>query len=286
MPDVAFHIPSLVSVIDPVLLPRQISRSRASECQAHLLGYGSRMEVYPLIDEQTVLRVPRRTEQQLIAESGSSGRVVLATGHAVSAITDTELFDLDAVAAYIGSFIPDTTPFPDFDLDGHFRYYALQRRVHPIRDLVCCSERLDEAHSRSSLERFIRDVRDLHASLQLLPDLVGKGNLVLDRYGMVKLIDVNNFCRLTADDSIDSAILDEDIEHFIVGRKQLRAHLPKGFLDSMGCPIAELTLHALHMLEVRGLGRDLRSVDRDPFYRTMHSIKRQRILSLLRDDTA
>lgn len=266
-------------------LPATIARSRASECIGEMLGQGARMQVYPLVDEQTVLRVPRRTEQQLIDDHGSSGRKALATGHQVSTVTEQELHDLEAMEGYIGAFVPDTTPFADLDLEGHFRYYCIQRRVTIRQDLRICPERLTAAHSRYSLERFVRDVRDMLASLRLLPDLAGRGNLVLDARGYVKLVDINNFQTLISNEAIDEA-LPADLDEYALGRKDIRQVLPDGFVDDMGYPIADLTLGALHNLEVRGLGRDHRQVDKDPFYAPLQHERRRIALGLLRSDCA
>jgi len=268
-------------------LPPQIAKSRSSECLHQLLGFGSRMEVYPLVDERTVLRVPRRTEQQLIEEFGSSGRQVLADGHEVSSFTERELRDLEAVDSFIGAFLPDTTPFADLDLNNEFRYYSIQRRIKVVQDLRICTSRLSSATSRHSLERFIRDVRDMVNHVGLLPDLAGRGNLVLDRFGTVKLVDINNFRRLVPDDEVERAIPGEtELEAYVLGRKDIRKVLPRDFLDDLGIPIADLSLAALQTLEVRGLGRDSNESDRDPFYESLHNTHRRLALALLRADLA
>lgn len=247
-----------------------------------MLDAGARMEVYPLVDEKTVLRVPRRTEHQLIAEFGSSGRVALATGHEVSIVTDTELRDLEAIEGFIGAFVPDTAPFPDLDLKGSFRYYSIQRRVRIMVDLRSCTSRLLDVHSRRSLERFIRDVRDMVESLGLLPDLVGRGNLVLDRFGLVKLIDINNFRRLVPDDEIANGPTEADFDAWARGLGRITDWLPAGFVDDLGHPIGDLSMAQLRRLEIRGLGRDSRAVDTDPFYGPLRNEERRRILGLLR----
>jgi hypothetical protein len=272
----------------PESLPSQIARSRASECLPHMLGYGSRMEVYPLVDERMVLRVPRRTEQQLIEEFGSSGRRALAAGHEVSAFTERELRDLEAADNYIGAFLPDTTPFADLDLDGSFRYYSLQLRIRVTQDLRICTTRLRSATSRHSLERFIRDVRDMVQHVGLLPDLAGKGNLVLDRYGMVKLIDINNFRRFVHDAEVENALptKEQELDPYILGHRPLRGILPKDFLDDLGNPICDLSLAALRTLELRGLGRDAKELGRDPFYEPLRNRRRRLVLALLRTDMA
>jgi hypothetical protein len=264
-------------------LPPLIARSRASETLPERLGAGSRMEVYPLVDEQTVLRVPRRTEQHLINIYGSSGRKALATGHEVSVITERELHDLEAMGAFIGAFVPDTAPFADLDLEGNFRYYALQRRVRVIQDLRICTQRLVETHSLYSLERFVRDVRDMVHHLGLIPDFGGKGNLVLDRYGLVKLIDINNFRRLVPNELIDECFgPDHDWSEYALGRKDVRKEVPAGFVDDQGHPIADLSLATLQNLEVRGLGRDYKQVIKDPFYAPLHHETRRILITLLR----
>ncbi|MCC6752238.1 MAG: hypothetical protein IT371_31605 [Deltaproteobacteria bacterium] len=243
------------------------------------------MEIYPLVDEQTVLRVPRRTEEQLIAQWGSSGRKALATGQEVSTVTDTELHDLEAVEAFIGAFVPDTTPLPDLDLEGSFRYYSLQRRVRVSRDLRVCTARLPSRQSRNSLERFLRDVRDMVSSLGLMPDLAGKGNLVLDQAGHVKLIDINNFRRLVPDAEVER-VLPRDLDDYALGRKDIRPLLPRDFVDDLGYPIADLSLAALRSLEVRALGREHREVDRDPFYAPLTNERRRIVRALLPRDAA
>jgi len=244
------------------------------------------MEIYPLVDDQTVLRVPRRTEQQLIDEFGSSGRKALATGHEVSTVTETELHDLEHMEGYIGAFVPDTTPMADLDLEGNFRYYSLQRRVKVTKDLRSCTTLLDERCSRLSVQRFLRDVRDMFDALGLLPDLAGKGNLVLDRFGLVKLIDINNFRPLISDQQIDDALPDDEkvFEEYILGRRSLEEITPAGFVDDLGHPIGDLTLGHLRTLEVRALGRDHKEVDKDPFYAPLHNERRQQLLSLMRPD--
>ena len=243
------------------------------------------MEVYPMVDEVTVLRVPKRTEQQLVAEYGSSGRIALATGHEVSTVTDQELQDLEAIESYIGAFVPDTTPLADLDMDGVFRYYSIQRRIRPILDLRILTEPVTSPRSQHSLERFIRDVRDMHAALGLVPDLAGKGNLVLDRRGFVKLIDINNFRRVVPNDEF-SATLPNDLEPYAIGQKSIYGVLPPGFVDDLGHPIADLTLATLQNLEVRGLGRDVDQLQQDPFYAPLTCDKRRIALALLREDTA
>jgi hypothetical protein len=266
-------------------LPPQVSRSRATECIGTLLGAGSRMEVYPLVDEQMVLRVPRRTEQQLIDEHGSSGRKVMAAGHEVSKVTDKELHDLEAIESFIGAFVPDTTPLADLDLEGNFRYYSLQRRVRVTLDLRSNAERLESRHSRHSLERFIRDIRDMHKALGLLPDLAGKGNLVLDRYGLVKLVDINNFRRLTTNDEL-AQVLPADLDDYVMGFRDIRPLLPRDFVDDLGLPIGDLTLARLQQLEIRALGRDPAKVEQDPMYEPLNDDRRRVVLAMLRGDMA
>jgi hypothetical protein len=267
-------------------LPPQIAQSRASECLPTLLGYGARMEIYPLVDERTVLRVPRRTEQQLINSSGSSGRTVLSRGHQISRVTEGELRDLEKAHSYIGAFLPDTTPFPDLDLHNDFRYYSLQRRVHIRQDLRICVGEVP-AESLQSLERFIRDVRDMVSALALIPDLAGKGNLVLDELNQVQLIDINNFRRLIPDQEVEAGFPgEEELEDYALGRKDIRKVLPRDFLDDLGNPVGDLSLAALQTLEIRGLGRSAEELDRDPFYAPLRCERRRLALALLRADLA
>jgi hypothetical protein len=252
-----------------------------------MLGYGSRMEVYPLVDERTVLRVPRRTEQQLIEEFGSSGRQVLSAGYEVSKFTEREIRDLEVADSYIGAFLPDTTPFADLDLEDNFRYYSMQRRIKVVQDLRICTSRLTSPTSRYSLERFIRDVRDMIEHVSLVPDLAGRGNLVLDRFGTVKLIDINNFRRFVKDEEVDATLPPESaLDDYVLGWRDIRRVLPDGFLDDLGNPIADLSIAALQTLEIRGLGRDAADLDRDQFYAPLRNPRRRLALALLRSELA
>ncbi len=245
------------------------------------------MEVYPLVDEQAVLRVPRRTEQQMIDELGSSGRVALATGHEVSMVTEIELRDLEAIEGFIGAFVPDTAPFPDLDLRGDFRYYSIQKRVTITQDLRICTERLAERRSRRSLERFIRDVREMVNSIGLLPDLAGKGNLVLDRTGLVKLIDINNFRRLVPNGELEKAMpTGDDLEACLLGHRSIAEFMPKDFIDDLGHPIADLSLAQLRSLEIRGLGRDPATINKRRLYAPLFNQTRQQVLALIRSVAA
>ena len=280
-------VPSKSTQEHIALLPPQVARSRASECQQMLLGQGSRMEIYPLVDELTVLRVPRRTEEQLILAHGSSGRRVLSDGHQVSQTTDSEIANLEAVTSYLGSFLADTTPFPDLDLAGNFRYYSIQRRVNVARDLRICVERIKPIKSQKSLERFLRDMKEMAEALHLMPDLAGKGNLVIDRQGLVKLIDINNFRRIIPAEEINPLFGDEHaIKDFAAGVKDFHALLPPDFLDDLGNPIYYLSLQSLHTLEVRGLGRNPKTLENDPFYEPLFDERLRMILALLRPDMA
>jgi hypothetical protein len=219
----------------------------------------------------------------LIEEFGSSGRQVLADGHEISAFTEREIRDLETADSYIGAFLPDTTPFADLDLDNNFRYYSIQRRIRPVQDLRICTRRMPSVTSRHSLERFIRDVRDMVNHVGLMPDLAGKGNLVLDRFGTVKLIDINNFRRFVPSEEVEQVLdRDFDLDAYVMGRKDIRPVLPKDFLDDLGIPIGDLSLGALQTLELRGLGRDLADLDRDPFYEPLHNQQRRLALALLR----
>jgi len=125
-------------------------------------------------------------------------------------------------------------------------------------------------------------------SIGLLPDLAGRGNLVLDGSGLVKLVDINNFRRLVPEEEL-SASFPEDgdlLDALALGRKDIRTYLPRDFLDDLGNPIGDLSLAALQTLEIRGLGRDPDQVEADPFYLPLKSDRRRLALALLRADFA
>ena len=112
-------------------------------------------------------------------------------------------------------------------------------------------------------------------------------HLVLDQHGLVKLIDINNFRRLVRNDELEAALPPElDVEEYALGRKDIRRLLPPEFLDDLGNPICDLSLAALQTLEMRGLGRDPGSLDKDPFYAPLHHERRRLALALLRSDMA
>ena len=81
-----------------------------------------------------------------------------------------------------------------------------------------------KAHVREFIERIKRMILDVgHA-----PDLAGIGNLLLTREGLLKLVDINNVCRVRFDSTIS--------------------------LDDRGYPVCDKSVEALYLIEKKVFG--------------------------------
>lgn len=82
---------------------------------------------------------------------------------------------------------------------------------------------------RREAEKFIGKLKKMILEANHAPDLAGTGNLLLTRFGHIKLVDINNISRVSFDQTIK--------------------------LDDRGYPVSDKSIEALSLLEEKLLGR-------------------------------
>jgi hypothetical protein len=119
---------------------------------------------------------------------------------------------------------------------GDRHLYALLDRMDPDDNENPAVARdcwIDQA--RMHAEEFVLRLRKLITEARLIPDLAGVGNLLLTRTGAIKLVDINNISRVSADPAVP--------------------------LDDRGYPVCDKSMAALFHLEERLTARSPRRDD-------------------------
>ncbi len=83
-----------------------------------------------------------------------------------------------------------------------------------------------------NIETFVQRIHQMIQAKKHIPDLAGIGNLILTRTGMLKLVDINNIVSINYDPDIH--------------------------IDDKGYPACDVSVHVLHILETRLLGKKLK----------------------------
>jgi hypothetical protein len=103
---------------------------------------------------------------------------------------------------------------------------------------------------------FVKRIKQMIREAKHIPDLAGAGNLLLTRFGNIKLVDVNNISRVSFDTTIQ--------------------------LDDRGYPVCDKSIQALSLLEEKLLGRSPQENDR--LYDTFLDPERMKAVRKLEDD--
>jgi len=103
---------------------------------------------------------------------------------------------------------------------------------------------------------FVKRIKQMIREAEHIPDLAGAGNLLLTRFGNIKLVDVNNISRVSLDATIK--------------------------LDDRGYPVCDKSIQALSLLEEKLLGRSPQEGDR--LYGTFLDPERMKAVRKLEDD--
>jgi hypothetical protein len=156
------------------------------------LGEGNRMVAFPMLDAGWVLRVPKKSEEELIKDTGASTDVIDLEKHRRSNITQTELKNYEMMTVYLGGYIPTTTPFPGLDLEGTFRYYSKQKRIKIASHLNRLTPADVNLAEYARIVKFIKSVRKLIKYKHLIPDIGGANNVVLGQRVTGALPDVEH----------------------------------------------------------------------------------------------
>jgi len=127
-------------------------------------------------------------------------------------------------------------------------YANLQRRD------ACLGARQTEwiATARRKADRFVGQIKQMIKAVRYVPDLAGAGNLVLNREGQIRLVDINNISPVAFNDTI--------------------------LLDDKGYPVCDKSIEALSLIERKVLDRPIDF--QDPFYRFFLDPERKRRVGL------
>jgi len=111
--------------------------------------------------------------------------------------------------------------------------WSLDAEKHVSELLDCVSTAGESRDSRtegarwcrvqSEVEIFIRSIKNMIGEREMIPDLAGIGNILLTRSGRIRLVDINNICRIRFDQTIH--------------------------LDDKGYPACDKSIEALYLLE-------------------------------------
>lgn len=134
--------------------------------------------------------------------------------------------------------------------DEAFRLDLFQRlRVHLQDDAPFRTQWIEDVQQKAAV--FITKIKTMIAETGHLPDLAGVGNLMMERSGSIRLVDINNISRVSFDASID--------------------------IDDRGYPVCDKSIEALARIEQKILGRAIDT--QEPIYRTflepdrMHAVQ-------------
>jgi hypothetical protein len=103
---------------------------------------------------------------------------------------------------------------------------------------------------------FVKRIKQMIREAEHIPDLAGAGNLLLTRFGNIKLVDVNTISRVSVDANIK--------------------------LDDRGYPVCDKSIQALSLLERKLLERSPQEGDR--LYETFLDPERMKVVRKLEDD--
>lgn len=255
-----------------------------------VLGQGSRMTIYPAYTGKTVLRVPKNTEKNLVQVSGKSGVFATKTkDHPVSTHTIQEVEQYEKLKGYLGQFTVGVIPFQDFDQNGDLRTYSTQRFINKSKDLLnleLFSGDLNDKTKRR-LRLFVEDIRQMILEGDIVPDLVGHGNAVLDQKDNVWLIDINNIRPMVSNENWAKPEFKNNISALrsavlMQCRDQMNRVFHPDYLDDQNYPMADMSLERMKNWELNLGMQTPASVEKDEIYsKYLLDPLRQEISSLI-----
>ena len=118
--------------------------------------------------------------------------------------------------------------------------WSLDAEKHISELLTCISAVSDTKEDRTEgarwcrlqdeAEIFIKSIKKMIREREMIPDLAGIGNILLTRSGRIRLVDINNICRIRFDQTVH--------------------------LDDKGYPACDKSIEALYLLEKHLLAPD------------------------------
>lgn len=109
---------------------------------------------------------------------------------------------------------------------------------------------------RQQGDRFVRRIKRMITEAHHIPDLAGAGNLVLQKSGGIKLVDINNISPV--------------------------AYTPAILRDDKGYPVCDKSIEALSLIEAKIVGRPIHASEKT--YRFFLDADRQRQVGLIEED--
>lgn len=239
------------------------------------IGNGTRMVVFKARAGNAVIRVPLRSEEELVANSGEYK-------NGVSVLTHEEIEQYEKMEEHLGASLVPVSPFYSYDANGNLRTYSTQRFVRVKKDLrIINTWDPIENTTRDSLAELIHGVRKLIKACGLIPDLAGQNNVVLDARNKAKLIDVNNINTLL-DRNSWSNYSDAELRekwHEVLSRHGVKRFINPKYLDDKNYPVADVSLLVMRNWEMI-LGKRDAELDQDEIYGLIaYGTRRERLLS-------
>lgn len=260
----------------------QFPEALLSEYELRRIGSGARMDVYRHKNGEEVLRVPHRTEADLIARNGAS-----EGDPEMSLTTQLEIIRHELLITHLGDSMVPVKPFKELDRLGRLRTYSTQPYIsiqegHPLQ--LYKGKHVPEV-TRESLRSFIDRVRVLIQETGLIPDLAGNQNVVVDKSGSVLLVDVNNVRRLLGEEWTLPAGQERSAYDRVRSIKYPPHLLHPEYLDDHRFPVADTSLYVLRTWE-HFLGHSTSELDRDPLYgRLSSNSTRDTVLSFILNES-
>ena len=239
------------------------------------IGNGTRMVVFKARAGNAVIRVPLRSEEELVASSGEHK-------NGVSVLTHKEIEQYEKMEEHLGASLVPVSPFYANDSEGRLRTYSIQRYVAVKKDLrTLYTWEPIESTTKDSLAELINGIRRLIKACGLIPDLAGENNVVLDSNNKAKLIDVNNINPLL-DRKNWSHFSDAELkerQHEILSLSGVKRFINPKYLDDKNYPMADISLLVMRNWE-KVLGKRTTELNQDEIYGLIaDGTRRDRLLS-------
>jgi hypothetical protein len=196
-----------------------------------------------------VIRVPFRTEDDLIIESGRDDK-----DPRMSRSTRRDIELQDVLVGYLNGHVESVLPSPAPDTKGNMRTYSLQRFVdHTGEDVRHFAFKIEAV--KNQFRDFVTAVLTMVDETGVIPDFMGTHNVVVAKVGggrkMIKLVDVNNvqpvLSRGQYSNCSDAELANilEKISSYQARPSDLKAALDSRYFDDKNIPIADESLQML-----------------------------------------
>lgn len=225
--------------------------------------------------DPNVVRVPLRSEAELVASSGEYS-------NGISMLTHEEIVRYQVLESHLESSLEPVASFSAYDSTSQLRTYSLQRHVPFKQDLrIMYSWVRYEKATLDSLREMIDRIRTLIKTNGLIPDLAGKHNVVMNGDNRAKLIDINNIRPLLSRDAWSSHG-DAELRanwHHVLNTGGVKRFINPAYLDDKNYPVADVSLLVMRNWE-QILGKSAAELNADEYYGLIsNDTPRERLLN-------